>query len=689
MQLGWGTGAEHRQADERHDEGLNQTMADTAIDVEQHVDRPGHRDQVPISERPQRVRRSTSLLRLMRYMAPYRWRWIIVFSFSALVVVTRILVPLVTKEVVDGPISDGDQHGLLVLGSVVVVLGALEALFWFIRRWFVARASLGVESDIRKDLYARLQVLPMTFHSRWQSGQLLSRFMTDLSTIRRLLAFGLVFLVLNMLQILIVAGLLLGMYWPLGLVVLISVFPIAATVLRNQRRYTVLARTAQDQAGDVASIVEESAQGLRVIKSFGRGEYAYDKFDSRAVRLYDTQLLKVRLRARFWMLLEVIPNITLMVVLGLGVYAVGRDQVSIGTLVAFVTMMMSLVWPISSLGFLISMTQESMTAADRVVEVFDEPRGITGGTLELTQPQGRLVFENVGYRYPDAEPDEWVLRGVDLSLEPGETVALVGATGSGKTLMTSLVGRSDDVTEGRITLDGHDIRDLSLPSLRRAVATAFEDPTLFSMSVRENLTLGRPEASDAEVLRAIDVAQAQFVHQLPFGLDTRIGEQGMSLSGGQRQRLSLARAVLAEPAVLVLDDTLSALDVHTEALVEEALKRVLRRVTGIVVAHRASTVLIADRVALLDGNTITHVGTHAELLESVPRYRYLLAADLLDETQNGRDESSDTETDLKDEDDAEARERAVVQDALRRAGNPGNFEDPFSGQDAAAQGRQR
>jgi len=227
-----------------------------------------------------------------------------------------------------------------------------------------------------------------------------------------------------------------------------------------------------------------------------------------------------------------------------------------------------------------------------------------------------------------------VLHDIDLRLQPGETVALVGPTGSGKTILTNLVSRLWDVTAGRITLDGVDIRELRLDRLRSVVATAFEDPTLFSMSARENLTLGRPDATEDEIAEAIEVAQAQFVHELPWGLDTRIGEQGMSLSGGQRQRLALARAVLARPAVLVLDDTLSALDIHTEALVEAALQRVLVGVTGIVVAHRASTVLLADRVAVLTDGTISHVGTHAQLLATVPAYRALLSAEYDPEEQD-------------------------------------------------------
>lgn len=543
-----------------------------------------------------------------------------------------VAIPLMTKAVIDGPVRHQDQHGLWLLGAAATGVGTSEAVLWFIRRWLVARATTDVEADIRKDLYARLQILPMSFHGRWQSGQLLSRIMNDLSTIRRFISFGLVFLLLNTIQITAVTAILLAMYWPLGVVVVVSILPISATVLHFQRSFTRLSRQAQDQSGRVATHVEESALGLRVVKSFGREDYVFERFNEQATALHDVQVRKVGISARFWTLLEVIPNITLIVVLGFGAYAAGHGLVTMGTLVAFITMMLSLVWPIASLGFLLSMTQESMTAANRIVEIFDAPREIIGGPQADVPRGGRLELIDVGFRFPDTPPDApWALRHVTVTVEPGETLALVGATGSGKSVLAALLSRLHDVTEGQIRIDGHDIRDLSLLALRQTVATAFEDPTLFSMSVAENLRLGRPEATDEQLAEAIDVAAAHFVYELPFGLDTRIGEQGMSLSGGQRQRLSLARAILAAPKILVLDDTLSALDVHTEAVVEEALSRVLHQVTGVVVAHRASTVLLADKVALLDttdaGATITYVGTHAELLVRVPRYRYLLAAD--------------------------------------------------------------
>jgi len=327
----------------------------------------------------------------------------------------------------------------------------------------------------------------------------------------------------------------------------------------------------------------------------------------------------------------VIPNLALAVVLCVGALAVAKGLLSLGGLIAFLSLQLQLVWPIDALGWILAIGQEAATAAERVYEVLDTPVGIADlpGAIPLGRVRGRLRLEGVGFRYPGA--DRPVLHDVSLEVEPGETLALVGATGSGKTTLVSLVPRLYDVTQGRITLDGHDLRGLRLESLRRVVAVGFEEPILFSASVRENLVLGIAEATEEEIATALEVAKAEFVFELPWGLDTRIGEQGLSLSGGQRQRLALARAVLARPRVLVLDDPLSALDVHTEALVEEALARVLAGTTGLVVVHRPSTLALADRVALLEGGTITAVGTHRELLASVPAYRSILSQDAEEE----------------------------------------------------------
>lgn len=569
--------------------------------------------------------RLANLWRARTYMRPYLGRFTAMVVFAFLSTMAGIVTPLLTRRIIDGPVAHSDHRGLWVLGTAAIGVGIVEALFMFLRRWVVARATLGVEAGIRLDMYAKLQRLPLGFHTQWESGQLLSRIMNDLSTVRRFLGFGLLFIVMNTFQIVVVTILLLRMYWPLGIVVLVSAVPIVWLCLWNERRYVKISRTIQDQTGDVASSVEESVHGLRVIKAFGRSEHVYEGFDDKATTLWQTSLDRVKLVSAFWTFLEAILTLTLIVVLAIGAYAAAHGHLTLGTLVAFITLMLSLIWPIASLGFLLSMTQDAMTAADRITEIFDVPETIHDGPRRLEHPEGELVLDDVSFHYPDSDED--VLRHVDLTIAPGETIALVGGTGSGKTTLTALVPRLADVTGGAIRIDGVDVRDLEVENLRSIVATAFEEATLFSMSVRENLTLGRPEATDEEITEAIDVAQAGFVWDLPWGLDTRIGEQGMSLSGGQRQRLALARAVLAKPRILVLDDTLSALDMNTEALVEAALKRVLVGVTGIVVAHRASTVLLADRVALLQEGTITHIGTHSELLATVPEYRELLSAD--------------------------------------------------------------
>jgi ATP-binding cassette subfamily B protein len=568
-----------------------------------------------------------SLWRLRGYLRPHLLALAIMLGTALGGIALSIAIPLVTKALIDGPITNGEIEGVLPLGLLALALGVLEAVLIFWRRWVQSNAVLSMETAMRHDLYERLQELPMSFHSKWQSGQLLSRVTTDLSAIRRFAGFGLLFLIINILQVTAVTAVLLHMYWPLGLVVAFAAGPVVWLSMRFEKGYVVLSRRVQDEQGDLATRAEEGAVGIRVIKSFGRSRHVSQEYDVAAQQLRGTSLEKVRLAARFWTFLEMIPNVAVAVVLLLGAIGVGRGVLTPGELVAFITLMLSLVWPVASLGVILAMAQEAMTAAARILEIFDTYPDIVDGAGEaLATEGGHLRFEHVDFAFPD-EPDKLVLRDVNLEIRPGETIALVGATGSGKTVITALVPRLYDVTAGRITLDGVDVRDFTLERLRSFVATAFEEPTLFSMSARENLTLGRAGASEAEISEALAVAQADFALDLPWGLDTRIGEQGMSLSGGQRQRLALARAVLAQPRVLVLDDTLSALDVHTEKLVEEALRRVLADTTGLIVAHRASTVMLADRVALLQHGTITHVGTHRELLDAVPAYRELLAAD--------------------------------------------------------------
>ncbi|OBA64456.1 ABC transporter [Mycobacterium sp. 1100029.7] len=589
------------------------------------------RSTAAIAAAPNRPGPASDLKRLLPYLIPHRGSWIAIVLVAVTSLVATVGIPIMTRAVIDGPVRHHDQSGLWMLGIAATALGLGDAAMLFIRRWFTARATMGVEADIRRDLHARLQILPMAFHHRWQTGQLVSRLMNDLSTIRDLMSFGAVFMLLNILQITVVTACLLVMYWPLGLVVLGSIVPIVAAVLRYQPEFTRLSRQAQDQSGSLATHVEESAAGRGVVLAFGREDQVFGRFDAQAGRMYEIGRAKVSVAAKFWTLLEVIPNVALVVLLAFGAYAAGHGLVTVGTLAAFITMTLSLVWPVASMGFLLSMTQEAMTAANRIAEIFDVPCDISDGSHSHPVPAGRLELRDVGFRVPDASGgDKWLLRHVTLAVEPGETLALVGATGIGKTLLTALLSRIYDASEGQILLDGMNTQDMSLLSLRGAVCTAFDDPTVFSMSVAENLRLGRREATDAELAAALDIAAARFVEDLPFGIHTRIGEQGIRLSGGQRQRLCLARAIVAMPKLLVVDDALSGLDAQTETEISEALRVALGGVTSVIVARRLSTVLLADRVALLEedesGPTITHIGTHAELFARVPGYRYLLTA---------------------------------------------------------------
>jgi len=572
-----------------------------------------------------------SLFRLRTYLSPYTWQMWVMFAAAFAMVGASTIVPLVMEAVVNGPIRRGDRAGLTPMFLAVLGLGLLECGLIFVRRYVQSITVLRVETTIRDGLYRHLQRLAVAFHDQWQTGQLLSRATTDLSSIRRFLGFGAIFLVVNVVQYVVVMCLLIVTYLPLGLVVAAMTAPVVWLSRRFGRSYSVLSRQMQDQNGDLATAAEEAASGVRVTKAFGRGPFLHRQFVGRAEVVRGSALDMVALRGRFWALLELIPNVAMALVLLIGGIAVAHGTMSLGALVAFTTLLVLIQWPIIDIGWILSMAQEAGTAADRLYEVLDTVPAITDPQTPVRpahlgpgERRGRLAFEGVSFTFPDAP--EPTLHDIDLVLEPGETLAIVGATGSGKTVLTALPARLYDVTAGRIALDGVDIRDLSLVDLRSQVATAFEDPVLFSMSVRENLTLGRPEATDAEVEEALALAQADFVHRLPWGLDTRIGEQGLSLSGGQRQRLALARAVLAKPSVLVLDDPLSALDVHTEALVEAALARVLHDTTAIVVVHRPSTVALADRVALLEDGRITAVGTHSELMQ-LPEYAHILSVE--------------------------------------------------------------
>ena len=540
-----------------------------------------------------------------------------------------LTIPQFLSTLVNRLNENGTFEALLPAVLAVLGFGLLEAIMVLLRRWLVLTPGTHVEAGLRRTLYAKLQDLPVAFHDKWPSGQLLSRATGDLSLIRRWLSFGLVLFVANGITIVIGLAVLFTFHWILGLLFLLTSIPIWIRGYRFENQYHSVARISQDQAGDLATSIEESVHGIRVVKAFGRSGYFADKFSRDASNLRSTELKKAGLIANIWIYLILIPEFAVGLSLLIGVWLVSTDQLTVGGLVAFFATTTVLRWPTESVGFLLSMTLDAKTAVERFFEVLDAPVEITDPekAKKIKKPQGRLVFKDVHFRYADAPADQPdLLNGVNLVLEPGESVALIGITGCGKSTLTALSTRLYEVTGGSVELDGVDVRDLDRTDLRQHIAMAFEDATLFSASVRDNVLLGRPNATKKELKQAIEIAQAQFVYDLPEGLDTKIGEEGMSLSGGQRQRLALARAVAAKPEVLVLDDPLSALDVDTEAMVEEALRTVLKTTTALIVAHRPSTVQLADKVALLENGKITAIGKHSELLATNKHYRHVISS---------------------------------------------------------------
>jgi ATP-binding cassette subfamily B protein len=595
----------------------------------------------PPSTAPERLSTARTLLRLYPYIKPALPR--IVFGMVAALIasVVALLIPFVLQQLVDGPLSSHDSRQVWPAFFLVLGLGVVEAIMIMARRWLVLTPSTHVEATMRNGLYAKLQDLPVAFHDRWQSGQLLSRSVSDLSLIRRWLAFGIVLLVVNFLTIAIGFIVLFFYSWVLGLIFLVASIPIWIVGLQFEKRYSTIARRSQDQVGDLATSVEESVHGIRVLKAFGRGKHSLRDFAKRAEDLRGTEIEKAQAIAKLWLWLLMVPDVAFALCLFGGIYLASIGHLSVGELFAFFATATVLRFPVESIGFLLSMTFDTRTAVDRYFEVMDSVNTVTDPEhpKTITDPKGRLEFRSTHFRYQDSPaqfPD--LVDGVDLVLEPGETMALVGLTGSGKTTLLALVPRLYDVTGGAVLLDGVDVRDLTREDLRRHVGMAFEDATLFSSSVRDNVLLGRPDLSGDEAERvmreALEIAQADFVDKLPEGVDTKVGEEGLSLSGGQRQRLALARAIAARPSVLVLDDPLSALDVDTEARVEAGLRRVLASTTSLIVAHRPSTVNLADRVALLENGRVTAVGRHSDLIATNEHYRYVISSLDEDEDEN-------------------------------------------------------
>lgn len=458
----------------------------------------------------------TSALRTLWRLVPYAKRALPRIALGAVAAISAhmfaLSIPQFLQDLVNSLVSGG-VDALLPATLLILLLGSLEALMVLLRRWLVLTPGTHVEAGMRNSLFSKLQNLPVSFHDKWPSGQLLSRAIADLSLIRRWLSFGLVLFVANLLTLVVGLAVLFSFNFWLGLIFFLASVPIWITGFRFEAKYGAVARLSQDQAGDLATRVEESVHGVRVLKAFGRGSHAAKQFAAQAKELQSTELRKAKAVANIWLYLILVPELAVGLSMLAGISFAALGQITVGTLVAFFATAMVLRWPTESLGFLLSMTLDAKTATERFFEVMDEPERIQSpqNPSTIKRPKGILEFHDVHFRYPDAPADQRdLLNGVNLRLEPGESVALIGVTGSGKSTLTALTTRLYDVTAGSITIDGVDIRDLSLEELRSHIAMAFEDATLFSSSVKENVLLGRPNSTKAHLMQALQIAQAQF-----------------------------------------------------------------------------------------------------------------------------------------------------------------------------------
>lgn len=582
----------------------------------------------------------SSMARLWQTVRPIRWRLFGGLMSAMTASIVALLIPQVLESMVNRLATTATAATVLTAGAIVLGLGLIEAGLIWARRIFAVIPATMVEKQMRVRFYTKVQEMPVAFHDRWGSGQLLSRSMSDINAIRRWVAFGMIMVVTDVVTITVGIVLLFRSSALLALVFLCAAIPVTAISYWFSRRYHYLSRLSQDQNGDLATTIEQSVQGIRVLKAFGRGPTALEQFTGQADELRRTEVAKATSMARFDMAMFMLPELALGIALFLGLHQTAAGHMSVGQLAAYFATATLVAGPTRMLGMLFGQAVNTATALERHWEVMDEPNTITSpeqpAPVNPAAARGDLRLEGARFRYPDARdthdgqavPD--IIDGADLHVRPGETMALVGVTGCGKSTLLQLIPRLYDLTGGAITIDGVDIRAMSLTDLRTLTAIAFEDATLFSDSVRTNVLLGvDPELPDAQqealLTQALETADAGFVHDLPEGVDTRIGEEGMSLSGGQRQRLALARAIAARPSVLLLDDPLSALDTRTEERVTERLRSVLAGTTTLIVAHRTSTVALADRVALMDHGRIVAVGTHAELMAASAHYRYVIA----------------------------------------------------------------
>jgi ABC-type multidrug transport system fused ATPase/permease subunit len=562
----------------------------------------------------------STFARLLGFLRPYRAgaTWSLVLA--GLAMGATVALPWLTGRGIDA-VTRGDRADVRMYAAAIAGAALVRVLFSVARRLVAGRVSLGVELDLRNRLYEHLQTLELGFFARQQTGQLMSRSTVDLASVRFFLGYGLVFIAQSALTILLAS---VAMFFLQPGLAALSLLPVPFVVL-IAARYGRLSRPAltevQQRIAELTADVEENVSGVRVVKAFAAEERQLDRFRDSVTRVFDQSMAATRLRAFYNPFIGFLPNLGLAVVLLVGGRQVVNGSLTIGDFTAFYAYLLLLIGPMRQLGIALGMAQRATASGTRIFELLDrEPRVVEPPDAPpLPDGAGRVELDDVTFAYEGALAP--ALRDVDLVVEAGTTVALVGPTGSGKTTLVQLLGRLYDVTSGAVRIDGADVRSVDLRSLRGSIAVVDDDPFLFSATVHENIAYARPDATREEVERAAARAQAAaFIEALPAGYDTRVGERGLTLSGGQRQRIAIARALLADPRILVLDDATSSVDASTEQAIKAALREVMAGRTTFVIAHRLSTIALADEIVVLEGGRVAARGTHAELLERSALY---------------------------------------------------------------------
>ena len=577
---------------------------------------------VPLAQAsPTTVPQRRTFVRLLGFLKPYRW------SLAASVVLAigsqaaGLSVPWLTGYAIDHALPEKDSGLLLWLVVLVAVMGLLKALFLMGRRFIAGRQALGVEFDMRNALYSSLLRLSWRFYDRHQTGQLMSRATVDLQSVRFFLGYGLIFFSQHVVTIFAVTALLIVIDWQLALIALaITPVLVAIAFLYSRASHPIL-KEVQQRMGDMTTVAEENIVGVNVVKAFAQEGSEERKFGRRNEAVFAQTVRATRQRAFYMPLLSFLPLLAQAAVLLAGGNRVVNGDLTLGAFVAFNVYVLMLVWPLRMLGYWISEFQRAIASGERIFEVIDAPEEVVEqpDARPLPPGEGRLRFEHVSFGY---DADRPVLEDVDIDVAPGKTVALIGHTGSGKSTLTALVPRFYDPTAGRVLLDGVDVRDVKLRDLRGVIGLVSQDPFLFSATVRENIAFGNPAATDEDVERAALMAQAhEFISALPEGYETVIGERGITLSGGQRQRIAIARALLVDPRVLVLDDATASVDATTEARIRLGLREAMRGRTTLIIAHRLSTISLADEIVVLDRGRVAARGTRDELAATSEVYR--------------------------------------------------------------------